>query len=103
MNSVFKVSAGILGVLLLALVCYVVWNEIAEDEIYLLPDGYSGVVTVILNRDDGEEPQYQFGKRVYNIPSNGVLITQFDLNAGWHSPTEFFFRTGDRLVEIPYP
>jgi hypothetical protein len=101
-NSKFfaAVAAGFL--ILVAIVFYLISEEIGEDEVYILPKGFKGAVTIIMNREDGEEEKYENGKRVYEIPANGVLITQFGTNPGWHSPTEFFHKSGSELVEVPY-
>jgi len=48
-----------------------------EPETYLIPREFTGRVDVIFNRKDGSPPKYENGRRVYEIPSSGVLLTQF--------------------------
>ncbi|HYM92580.1 MAG TPA: hypothetical protein VET23_00435 [Chitinophagaceae bacterium] len=48
-----------------------------EPETYLIPQGFTGRVNVIFNRKDGAPPKYEDGRRIYEIPSNGILLTQF--------------------------
>ena len=53
-----------------------------ESEIFILPENYNGYVLVIFNQKDGEEPKYFEGKRLYIIPDNGILKTQFEAEYG---------------------
>lgn len=48
-----------------------------EPETYLLPNGFTGRVNVIFKRADGLPAKYENERRVYEIPSDGVLLTQF--------------------------
>lgn len=49
----------------------------SEPLLYKIPDGYAGPILVVLDQSDGEPRTYEDGKRVYRIPSNGVLLSQF--------------------------
>lgn len=62
-----------------------------EDEIVIIPKGFTGAATVIFNQSDGEPVEYYNNKRVYNIPNNGILKTQFDVNDGWSNFPEFYY------------
>jgi hypothetical protein len=48
-----------------------------EPEDYLIPKGFTGRVNVIFNQKDGASPKYENGRRIYEIPATGVLLTQF--------------------------
>jgi hypothetical protein len=48
-----------------------------QPETYLIPQGFTGRVNVIFSRRDGAPNKYENGRRVYEIPANGVLLTQF--------------------------
>lgn len=54
-----------------------------EPEIYLIPEGYVGLLIVAVDQEDGDEKEYEDGYRVYRMPSNGFLKTKFSLNTGW--------------------
>jgi hypothetical protein len=54
----------------------------AEPESFLIDKGYRGKINVIFNQTEGRAKKYESGRRVYEIPSNGVLITQFKDNSG---------------------
>jgi hypothetical protein len=104
MKSKYKILIKILSItifLLGVVSIYVYWQVIGDNETYILPNGYKGAVTVIFNREEGQKPKYEQGKRIYEIPSNGVLITQFSPNEGWHKPAQYFYKKGDELIEIP--
>src|ERR1044071_1922085 len=49
----------------------------AEPELFLIPDNYEGVVTVLFNREDGQKEKYVDNRRLYDIPQNGILLTKF--------------------------
>lgn len=53
-----------------------------EKELYILPNNFKGTVAVIFNIKDGAPKEYLNGYRVYRIPENGVLFTQFSNNTG---------------------
>lgn len=60
-----------------------------EGELYNLPEGFTGIVIIIYDQEDGAEKEYydpdtQDGikMRVYNIPESGVLKTKFAPNYG---------------------
>jgi len=48
-----------------------------EPETYLIPYGFQGRVNVIFNQANGSPIRYEHGRRVYQIPPNGILLTQF--------------------------
>lgn len=48
-----------------------------EPETYLIPEAFTGRVNIIFHRKDGDSPKYENGRRVYEIPTNGILLTQF--------------------------
>jgi hypothetical protein len=53
-----------------------------QDEIHLLQSDYQGPVYIVFNSPQGEPPEYETGKRVYRIPANGILRTQFRPQSG---------------------
>src|ERR1700748_9632 len=74
----------------------------SEPTIYLIPEGYTGRVVVVFNQTGkpikykdnynhdaiyvskvGTPVKYENGHRVYEIPSNGILLTQFESTYGW--------------------
>src|ERR1700752_1549026 len=74
----------------------------AEPETYLIPSNYIGEVNIFFNQSGvpmkyenehnkdtiytsqiGKPIKYENGRRVYEIPDNGILLTQFEKNDGF--------------------
>ena len=72
-----------------------------EKEIYLLPKDYTGYIILVFNQEDGVEKKYKEDKRVYEIPSSGILKTQFKPNSGWSEFSEFYYENSNSK-KIPY-
>jgi len=73
-----------------------------EDQIFILPKNYTGYILVIYNQPLlGEEIKYKRGKRVYEIPANGILKTQFTSQIGLFN-SEFYYGKVASENRIPY-
>lgn len=73
----------------------------AEQEVVIIPNKFIGRVLIVYDQPNGAIPIYKDGKRVYKIPSNGILKTQFSANPGWMSLPEFYYdkvATENRLI-----
>jgi hypothetical protein len=69
----------------------------AEPEEYLIPHGLKGSVNIVFNQCQGENVRYENGRRVYEIPSNGVLLTKFKDQYGTIDHHYFYVdKTGKR-------
>ena len=73
-----------------------------DDEIYLIPNQFTGPVFILFNQPNGEHLQYENGKRIYEIPPDGILLTRDEFNAGWRYPGQFFYVEKDRRIEVPF-
>ena len=62
-----------------------------EDKIFILPENYVGHVIILYNQSDGLEKKYEGNKRVYEIPTSGVLKTKFVADYGWTEFPEFYY------------
>ena len=91
LNLFAKITAGFLAIVLIIMGCH-----FAEDSIYLIPDGYEGPVFVIFDQPAGNPEKYENGDRVYEIPSNGILRTQFPPNRG-RQKIQFFYSGRDGI------
>jgi len=73
----------------------------AEPEIYLIPTGYEDSFFVVFDVSTGGKPDHEGKSRVYTIPVNGILETQFPFNDGRLVSTDikFFFlnKNGSRI------
>ena len=63
-----------------------------EDTITLIPKDYTGPIKIWFSHDDGTEKKYEDGKRLYVIPANGILKTQFEPQYGYHLPEYYYVK-----------
>lgn len=87
MKKAFKTIGTILGVLILLYIGWIFfwyfYNK-AQDEIYILPDGYRGAVIVLFDEADGTPEKFdEDGNRVFEIPFSGILKTKFSFQEGF--------------------
>lgn len=52
-------------------------NQRAEPETYLIPSNLIGEVNILFNKTEGAAKVYEDNRRVYKIPYDGILVTQF--------------------------
>ena len=95
---------NLLGILLLSSLEFMgSCKQQLEAEIYLVPKGYQGAVYIIFNQKSGVSPKYENKMRLYEIPLNGILQTQFKPNEEWHNlPLCFYVDDYGKRFEIPY-
>ncbi len=73
-----------------------------EDEIFIVPEGYAGYIVIIYDQEHGEPIRYAGKKRVYAIPPDGILRTQFSGNYGWADFSEFYYDSIAPENRIPF-
>ncbi|WP_420576355.1 DUF6843 domain-containing protein [Ekhidna sp.] len=55
----------------------------AEDEHFYIPESFEGTVVIFFDQTDGQDEEYSNdGGRIYRIPKNGILFTEFSANYG---------------------
>jgi hypothetical protein len=74
----------------------------AEDTITLISEGYQGPVVIVLNQKGGQEKVYEGEKRIYKIPENGVLQTQFQEEYGLQSNKFYYVSKEGNRSEIKW-
>ncbi|KQS46602.1 hypothetical protein ASG38_12500 [Flavobacterium sp. Leaf359] len=74
----------LIGIIFLFISC----NDVSE--IYLIPKDYHGKVSILFNQEKGSPPQFENNTRVYKIPSNGILLTQFEDVYGYAQRKYYF-------------
>jgi hypothetical protein len=65
--------------------------ESGEKEILIVPRNFHGYILILYNQEAGSPEEYDGSKRVYKIPDNGILRTQFKYNSGWRYPSEYYY------------
>jgi hypothetical protein len=100
-----RIGAGLLLIMVLGWLAAMIFPKKAEQEIYLLPEGYIGPVIVVLEQPRGVEKKYDGGTRVYDIPMSGILYSQFTVNSGVlrSDDVHFYYQHVDGTrTEIPF-
>jgi len=73
-----------------------IWGE---REIYLIPEDFEGPVIIMFDETEGQPIKYEEKKRVYQIPDNGVLRTQFkDQDNYVHMEFYYLSESGNRTL-----
>ena len=54
-------------------------SQALSKDLYLIPDGYRGKIVIHYGQLDGQPKEYDGKYRVYRIPQNGGLKTQFEI------------------------
>lgn len=76
-----------------------------DREVHLIPNGYIGKVQIIYDIPEGMPIEYDDrGWRVYRIPENGVLLSQFSPNPGGFrlDDREFFYVDNQKKTKIDW-
>lgn len=90
------------GIIIIIIISYLFWyyTSSSDDEIHLLPKNFKGIVIIRFNVKNGKDELYENGKRVYEIPQNGILDTKFGFDEGWSSPPEIYYLDGDKRISL---
>lgn len=67
----------------------------ADPEIHLIPSGYRGKVQIAFRAQNGVASRMENAAHVYEIPADGLLLTQAAPNEGVGPASRFFFVTPD--------
>ena len=62
-----------------------------EREIILVPKNFKGYIIIVYEQKNGVPIKYEADKRVYKIPQNGILKTQFKSNEGLREFPEYYY------------
>jgi len=71
----------------------------ADSETFLIPQDFRGEFVIFYNEPCGQQTVFENGRRIYQLPKSGVLITKFKENEG-HLERKFYL-TGDDQAVIP--
>ena len=69
-------------------------------EKYIIPQNFKGSVYIISDKNIGEPREYDFFKRVYRIPKNGVLFTKFNQKSGFNYRKFYQESSSGNLTEL---
>jgi hypothetical protein len=71
-----------------------------SPETFLIPSNFRGQITVYYEEPCGEEVTISQGRRIYRIPSNGVLILKNKFETGLVNQKYFFVTNDGKQTEI---
>ena len=66
----------------------------SEKELYKIPYNYKGNILIVSGLKDGSEVLYKDMTRIYDIPSTGILVTQFEKDYGITNKEFTYFNIG---------
>jgi hypothetical protein len=64
-----------------------------EQEVIVVPKKFKGYILVVFDQKNGEPIKYVGAKRLYEIPQNGILKTQFKSNEGLRDFAQYYYDT----------
>lgn len=67
---------------LFSIVLFGCMTNSTQPEIYLIPEGFEGRVNILFGKKTKKTAKYEQGKRVYEIPLDGVLVSDFEFQEG---------------------
>ncbi len=70
-----------IGITLIPFIIFYILVEITEPshDVFLIPQGFRGKVVIEYGQADGQPKEFDGRWRIYRIPQNGILKTQFTL------------------------
>ena len=72
-----------------------------NGNIVIIPKNFKGYIVVIYDQKSGVLPQYQGKKQIYEIPQNGILKVQNEIDTDWRERTEFYYEKISSKNELP--
>jgi hypothetical protein len=75
------IRGGILFIIIISF--YSCFQNNAQQETFLIPEGLTGKVTIFYSQKNGAAPKFKNKRRIYEILNDATLLTQFESNDGW--------------------
>lgn len=74
----------------------------SNTEVHLLPAGFQGDVFIVPGIAAGVSPQRENGAAVFNIPADGILVTQDHLSTEWNFSQFYYVRPSGERQRLEY-
>ncbi|ANE50407.1 DUF6843 domain-containing protein [Flavisolibacter tropicus] len=78
------------------------WNP---KEVYLIPDGYTGPISIVYEEKCGTTPLKENGFKTFRVPDNGILIVNLPRKNGFINHEYYYLKkdgTKTKLAEANY-
>ena len=72
------------------------------QEVFIVPHNFRGIVYILFDQPEGAPTEYDWLKRVYRIPSSGLLRTRFSLQEGLMRLPEFYWDSAGQRQLLHY-
>jgi hypothetical protein len=72
----------------------------AEPEAYIIPYRFQGIVYILFGKKNGIPVKYENNRRVYEIPNDGILKTQFTTNDGFINRIYYYLDADGRKIPL---
>ncbi len=96
----FPLVAFVCAILIFAFFFFVSYISRPEPESFLIPDDFEGKFIVIYGEECGKNPIVEDGRRIMEIPSNGVLVVQSEFEAGIIDHKYYFVDNQGNRLEV---
>ena len=70
-------------------------------ETFLLPTGFQGRITVIFNQPNFQPIPIEYGRKIYRIPADGILITSSKFESGYIDQQYYYLDNNGNKSLIP--
>ena len=101
--KIWQLTIGITPILVFYL--FIQINKSSED-IFIIQENFKGQIVVIYGQPDGAKKEFEKDKRLYRIPKDGILKTQFKLKGDVASFGEYYYQNDQnkriKLETFPY-
>lgn len=73
-----------------------------KKEVFIIPKNYTGCLIVFFDQANSAPVKVKNRERIFEIPSNGVLVTSSSINTDWLDFPEFYYERIDPANQVPY-
>ncbi len=86
--------------LILNFCCFFASCQRTEPEVFIIPKGFKGKVMVVFEKKNGVLPKLEKNRRVYEIPNNGILVTQSMITEGFMSRQFYYIDSLNQRIPL---
>jgi len=92
----FKIWQFIIGILpVIVFYAFIQINKSSVD-IFIIENNFRGTFAIIYGQKNGAEKEFKNDKRIYRIPNNGILKTQFELKGEVASFGDYYYEVDQK-------
>ncbi len=102
-HSTFAVITLVLGISMVIFTPAVIEQTIfVESERFLVPIGFEGPIIVVYNQPNGQPMKYDGKARIYEVPNDGLLLSQFSFSKHPVLPQFWYVENGIQIRQVPF-